>query len=209
MKILKHSKLKGILFDLDGVLVNSYEAWFRLFNDTLKHFGYKTVTKREFDGEWGKSTKEDVKYFMPERTIKEVREYYSRRFPNFVHLVKITPQAKRTLLALRKIGYRLGCVTNSHLDITEQLMAKAGIKKYFEVTICADEVKKPKPAPDMLKKAMKRMGVKPSETLLIGDTKTDFIAGKKARCLTIGYKMKAKYSIRSLKDLSKLLKKDR
>jgi len=92
--------IKTILFDLDGVLVNSYDAWFKLFNNTLKHFGYTPIPKKTFMGEWGKSTKEDVKYFMPNQTIKEVREYYSQTFPKFIKYVKVTPGAVTILKKL-------------------------------------------------------------------------------------------------------------
>ncbi len=40
--------IQAILFDLDGVLVDSYQAWFALFNQSLKHFGYSEITEAVF-----------------------------------------------------------------------------------------------------------------------------------------------------------------
>ncbi len=138
---------------------------------------------------------------MPGQTIQAVRRYYSQRFPRYIRFVKVTPDAKKVLSKLKKEGYLLGCVTNSHRDITRQMIQKTGIKKYFKVIVCADEVKKPKPAPDMLFKAMRRLKVKPDEVIFIGDTPTDLMAGIRAKCLTFGYKINAKYQIKSLKEL--------
>jgi len=205
MNIPRKFDIKAVLFDLDGVLVNSYDAWFRLFNDTLLHFGYRAVTKKEFSREWGKSTKEDVKYFMPRQTVPEVRDYYSKAFPRFIRYVKVTPGVARVLAVLKKRGYRLGCVTNSHKDITRQMIRQAGIGRYFDLVICADEVRRPKPAPDMLNKAMKTLGLRPCETVFVGDTKTDLTAGRQARCLTVGYRLAAPHTIRTLIELNALL----
>jgi HAD superfamily hydrolase (TIGR01509 family) len=196
--------VKAIFFDLDGVLVNSYDAWFRLFNDTLQHFGYRKITKKEFNREWGKSTKEDVKYFMPRQTVPEVRAYYSKAFPRFIRYVKVTPGAPRVLGVLRKRGYRLGCVTNSHQDITRQMLRQAGIDRYFDLVICADEVRRPKPAPDMLNKARKLMGLKPDEVIFIGDTRTDLVAGRRAGLVTIGYRIGCRRAIQSITEIVSL-----
>ncbi len=201
MRLPLKESVKAVFFDLDGVLVNSYDAWFRLFNDTLQHFGYRKITKKEFNREWGKSTKEDVKYFMPRQTVSEVRAYYSKAFPRFIRYVKVTPGATRVLAVLEKRGYRLGCVTNSHKDITRQMLRQAGIGRYFDLVICADEVRRPKPAPDMLNKARKLMGLKPDEVIFIGDTKTDLIAGRRAGLLTIGYRISCRRPIRSIAEV--------
>jgi HAD superfamily hydrolase (TIGR01509 family) len=204
MRLPLRKPVKAVFFDLDGVLVNSYDAWYRLFNDTLQHFGYRRITKKEFNREWGKSTKEDVKYFMPRQTVPQVRAYYSRAFPRFVRLVKTTPGARRVLQSLRRMGFRLCCVTNSHADITDQMMRQARLDKYFELTICSDQVRRPKPAPDMLNQARKLMGLKPDEVIFVGDTKTDLIAGKRAGLVTILYKCAGPRSIVTLNNLLKI-----
>lgn len=146
-----------------------------------------------------------VLYAWPDR--KASTNILQRKLSRFVHLVKATSGARTVLGKLKKMGFKLVCVTNSHTDITDQMMRQVKIRDFFEITICADHVKKPKPAPDMLKKAMRLMAVKPRQVLFVGDTKTDLIAGKRARCWTIGYKVQTPASIKSLNELLQLKRK--
>jgi len=69
-----------------------------------------------------------------------------------------------------------------------------------------DDVKRRKPAPDMILKACKILKVKPKNTILVGDTKNDMIAGKRAGCITVGYKMMGDYRIDKLYSITRFLK---
>ncbi len=198
--------LKAVLFDLDGVLVDTYKVWFWLFNKTLKHFGYKPITLKVFAQNWGQSTEEDVRIFMPEIKLKDVIRYFSLNFPKFTKYMKVNQEAKQVLKKLKKMGLRIGCVTNSHRDITKLEIEKSGLKNFFDIIITADDVKKPKPAPDMLVKAIKNLKVKPDEVIFVGDTKTDLITGENTGCIFVGYKIKSRFRISSLKQLFTILK---
>ncbi|MGQ9664107.1 MAG: HAD family hydrolase [bacterium] len=199
-------KYKAILFDLDGVLINSYYFWFNLFNHTLEHFGKKRISLTVFRRHWGKSTKEDVKNFMPERSVKEIRTYFYKQMHRFIPYMKINPDAKYVLKKLYK-QYKLGCVSNSHSKIMRRQIESSGLSKYFKIILSADDVKKPKPAPDMLLKALKKLKVQPKETIFVGDTKTDLIAGKRAKCVVVGYRIKNEFKINNLKQIFAILKK--
>ncbi len=196
---------KAILFDLDGVLVDTYKVWFRLFNKTLKHFGYKTIPLKVFAQNWGKSTEEDVRIFMPGVKIKDVKRYFSINFSEFTKYMKVNPEAKKILSKLKEMGLKIGCITNSHRDITNREIKMAGLKKFFDVIITADDVKRPKPEPDMLLKACKRLRVKVNEVIFIGDTKTDLMTAEKAGCLFIGYKMQSQLRIKKLSQIVSLI----
>lgn len=202
----KGQKIKAILFDLDGVLVDTYKVWFRLFNKTLKHFGYQPITLKVFAENWGQSTQEDVRIFMPEIKLKDVKRYLSINFPKFMKYMKVNPEAIEVLKKLKKMGLKIGCVTNSHCDITKLEIEKSGLKKFFDVVITADDVKKPKPAPDMLVKAIKNLKGKSDNVIFVGDTKTDLIAGENAGCIVVGYNIKNRVKISSLKQIFTILK---
>lgn len=57
-------KIEAVLFDLDGVLVDSEKAWFHVFNDTLKHFGVKPISKKGFSKIFGNIIEKNVKIFI-------------------------------------------------------------------------------------------------------------------------------------------------
>ena len=144
--------IKAVLFDLDGVLIDSYSGWFRLFNDALKHFGFEQITERTFRKHWGQSTEEDVRIFMPGKTVDQVRTYFEKHFPQYLSYLKLNPMAIRTLHALRELGLKLACVTNSHRKIVLEIFDIHHLTGYFDVILTVDDVKNPKPAPDILLK---------------------------------------------------------
>jgi len=193
--------IKAVLFDLDGVLVDSYYAWFHQFNDALKYFGHQPVTKKVFRKHWGQSTEEDVRIFMPERTVDEIKKYFDMHFGEYVSYLKVNRNAERTLKKLHKMNLKLGCVTNSHRGITRKILTDTKLKHFFKVIVTADDVKRPKPAPDMILKACKILKVLPTETIFIGDTETDIESGNNAGCIVIGYKIKSKHRVKNLKTL--------
>ena len=200
-------RVKTILFDLDGVLVDSYKYWFHLFNKTLKHFGHKPVSLKVFGRHWGQSTEKDIRIFMSERTLPEVKRYFTRHISDFAVHIKGNTQAREILRQLKKNGYSLGCVTNSHRRITILELKTTGLKKYFKIVLTADDVRKPKPDPEMLITACKELGSKPSATIFIGDTKTDLQAGRKAGCIVIGYRTGKGLRIDSLGQLCSLIRR--
>jgi HAD superfamily hydrolase (TIGR01509 family) len=198
-------KIKAVFFDLDGVLVDTYKVWFRLFNQSLIHFGYKPITLKTFAQNWGQSTEEDVRIFMPEVKLKDVKRYFSINFPKFTKYMKVNLEAKIVLSKLKEMGLRIGCITNSHRDITKLEIKKAGLKNFFDVVVTADDVKRPKPEPDMLLKACKRLRVKVNEVVFIGDTQTDLKTAEKAGCLFIGYRMQSELRIKKLSEIIPLI----
>lgn len=205
MKNSENKRIRVILFDLDGVLMNSFYFWFHLFNHTLEYFGHRRISLKVFRSQWGKSTEDDVKKFMPERTVKEIKSFFHTHMDKFIHHIKFNVEAKSILRKLYKI-YKLGCVSNSHTKIMRWQIESSGLKKYFSIILSADDVKKPKPAPDMLVKAIKNLKVKPDEVIFIGDTKTDLIAGENAGCIVVGYNIKSRFKISSLKQIFTILK---
>ena len=196
---------KAVLFDLDGVLVDSIDAWFYVFNDTLRYFGIKTLPRKQFVMDFGAPIEQDVKKYFHGKTIKKVEHAYNMNFKKRKNYVKLFPQSKSVLKNLKGQKIKLGLITNSTRFITLTILNHFRLKKYFEVIVTMDDVKRRKPSPDMVLKACRKLNVKPKNTVLIGDTKNDMLAGKRAGCITVGYKIRGDYEICNLSDvLSKI-----
>jgi len=101
----------------------------------------------------------------------------------FEDLVKLYPNTISVLEEL-KGKYKLGLIASTSKEVTMKLLKDFGILKYFNIVVSGEETK-PKPAPDPILKGCEVLGVKPGETLYVGDTSSDIGAGKAAGCTTV------------------------
>jgi pyrophosphatase PpaX len=202
---VQRREVKAILFDMDGVVVDSLDAWCHTFNDTLRHFGLKTIPRKEFVKDFGAPIEYDVKKYFEGKTIKEVEKVYNSNFKKRKKYVELNKQSVETLQKLKRLKIKIGLITNSTRFITSTLLKHFKIKKYFDVIVTLDDVKRRKPAPDMILKACKMLKIKPKNTILVGDTINDMIAGRKAGCVTVGYKVNGDYKINMLHEIERFI----
>ena len=202
---MQRREVKAILFDMDGVLVDSINAWRHVFNDTLKHFGFKKIAKKDFIKDFGAPIEHDVKKYFNGKTIKEVEKIYNLNFKRRKNHVKLFPQSISALKQLKKYPIKIGLITNSTRFITSAILNHFKLKRYFKVIVTMDDVKRRKPAPDMILKACKMLKVNPKNTILVGDTMNDMIAGRRAGCFTVGYKVRGDNRIEKLNSITRFL----
>lgn len=210
--ILNGRKIKSLLFDMDGVLVDSENAWLRAFNETLKNFGSQPVSEKEYLEKYSRfgsvpviigKMSEDLK--NPLLDGKAV-EYCHSRFSDFALETRLFPGAKEALEIARK-SFRTGMVTNTKKFDVFRMMKALEIEKYFDVVVTVDDVSKGKPDPEIILKACSVLGTEPENTALVGDSVSDLEAGKSAGCLVIGVGMEADARISSVSELWDLLEK--
>ena len=71
-------KLKAVLFDLDGVIIDSFEAWYGVFNHVRRDLKLKEISREEFNRKvWGGSVEADAKNYYKNRSVKEIEKAYS------------------------------------------------------------------------------------------------------------------------------------
>lgn len=198
-------KIKAVLFDLDGVLVDSHDAWFKVFNYARKKFKFPEISLKEFDKSvWGGSIDRDVRAYFKNINPEEVAKVYFSKLSKFKKDIKINPYAHYTLKTIKDKKLKTGIVTNTYKKVALEITDFHGITNFFDVIVGGDEVEKGKPAPDSILKACKKLKIAPEEALFIGDTKNDINAGKNAGCFTIGYKIHGDLMIDNIKDIVKL-----
>jgi phosphoglycolate phosphatase len=92
---------------------------------------------------------------------------------------------------MQQNGWRLGCVTNKAARFTEPLLDKLNLSRFFEVIVSGDTLDKKKPDPAPLLYAADRLGVRPEDSLMVGDSMHDVDAGRAAgfqvACVSYGY----------------------
>ncbi|HLC65751.1 MAG TPA: HAD family phosphatase [Candidatus Nanoarchaeia archaeon] len=197
--------MKAVLFDMDGVLIDSHDAWFHVLNSALEHFGKKKLTKKEFDEKaWARSFEYVAGHFLKGTSLKEIEKWYFSRFEHFAGKIKIIKNAEYVLRELKKKKTKIAVVSNSRRKIVNLMLSALNLDSYFDAVVGGDEVKNGKPAPDLIIEACRRLKVKEKDAILVGDTVFDIQAGRKAKCLAVGYKIKGDKEIRDLKELLKI-----
>jgi len=188
---------KAILFDLDGVLVDSLDAWWHALNDVLRCFKMDGMSKEEFVSKyWGYDLYTNIKRAnLP----LEVGISCSRFYIKHLDKVKLHPEAIHVLESFKNI--KKGLVTNTPRDCTEKVLKKFDLGKYFDVIITGDDVTRGKPDPEIIFKACNHLNVDPRETVLVGDTESDVRAGSMAGCYVIGIKVKGNMTIEDISQL--------
>ena len=194
-------KPSAILFDMDGVLVDTLDSWWYALNNALEANGYKKITKKEFFKKyWGHDLFDNLKSMnIPLRVGKFCNKVYGEQ----IGKIKIYPDTKDTLKKLNK--YKKSIITNTPKDCTIQILKKFNIDSFFEFVLTSDDVKMAKPNPEIVLKSCKLLGVSPSKVVLVGDTDSDVKAGRAAGCKVIGINVDADFTIKKLSELTSII----
>ena len=115
------------------------------------------------------------------------------------------PDAKKVLESIKKKKIKVGLVTNSFSNIVSRILKHHKIGNYFDNVVTSDDVEKLKPYPDPVIKLCEKLNVMPDETILVGDTKNDYKAGKGAGCFVVGLNTDGDLVIDKLSDLLELV----
>ena len=191
-----------MLFDLDGVLVESFEAWHRLVDAVARDLGHPPVTLEAYTAGWGQSVEEDARQFCPGSRPDEVERIFVARFHEFASHLRVDPEAAAVLADLRERGVRTAIVTNTPEALARETVAGAGLVP--DLVVGTGRLA-PKPAPDMLLEACARLRLEPCEALFVGDTRFDRDAARAACIPFVGLGIAGDRSLARLGDLVRLL----
>lgn len=165
--------LAAVLFDLDGVLVDSFEVWAAVVNDARRRFGMPEVAREVVESIFGQGIEADVRNLYPGRTREEVQRAYAEAMPAHVSRMLVNPEARAALAALRQRGCRRAVVTNTQENLAGRVVALAGLDGELDAIVAVVPGLREKPAPDLLLEALGRLRVEPGQALMVGDTDYD------------------------------------
>ncbi|MCQ2789922.1 MAG: HAD family phosphatase [bacterium] len=179
------SKIKAIIFDMDGVLIDAKEWHRNAFVSALLHFGYDVSSEisEDFEGLPTKKKLEilSVKKGLPKNlheSINKLKQTYTIEFINS----NCKPLAihQEALSKLKGEGYRLALASNSIRSTIDLMLEKADLNKYFEFTLSNQDVKEPKPNPEIYLKTLEKLGLKSDECLVVEDSPNGIEAATKS-----------------------------
>ena len=144
----RKAKLKVVLFDLDGVIIDSFERQHLVFNDMRKKFGLKHISKQEFRKKlWGNPLEENAKNYFGEQDFKKLHLTYNNLVKKHIDKSELPDDAKEVLGTIKKKKIKIGLVTNTTTERAVGDLRFHKVRHYFDAIVTGDDVEKAKPYP--------------------------------------------------------------
>ena len=193
-------KPKMVLIDVDGTLVDSVPDLAYCVDEMMKRLGRPPHGEERVRDWVGNGVERLVgRALVGQLDGEPSAEDFARAYPLFLELYRentaqrscLYPGVSEGLEYLRSQGYQLGCVTNKAAQFTVPLLKAMGIYDEFGIVVSGDTLPVKKPDPLPLLHAAEHFGVQPSDSLMLGDSRSDVTAARAAGfqvvCMSYGY----------------------
>ncbi len=174
---------KAVIFDLDGVLVNSFEVMREAFAIAYREVvGPGPAPFEEYSKHLGRYFPDIMKIMKLPMAMQEpfVRESY-----RLAHRVTMFEGVPELLATLSGQGVLMSVATGKSGPRARSLLKQLGVLDHFTHVIGGDEVARAKPAPDIVLRALELMEVPAGETFMVGDAWTDLVSAREANVMAV------------------------
>jgi HAD superfamily hydrolase (TIGR01509 family) len=161
---------KLYIFDLDGVLVDSCNIHYIALNQALAENGYETISQDDHISRYnGLSTRAKLAS-MPGVDVDTV--FHRKQVLTQLSMKSVTacPRLREAILALKARGDLVMCASNCIRDTVSTVLVNLGISELFDAVFTNEDVKDPKPSPEIYLQCIKTAGVRPEDTLIFEDS---------------------------------------
>lgn len=182
------AKIRAVVFDMDGVLIDAKEWHYEALNRALGLFGYAISRVDHLTAFDGLPTRKKLELLSLDRglprglhtMINDLKQVYTTELthlrckPTFAH--------EYALSKLKGLGYQLAVASNSVRSTVELMMAKSNLRPYLDLLLSNQDVGQAKPHPEMYLTAAARLGRAPAECLVVEDNPHGVKAAEAAGC---------------------------
>ena len=178
-------KIKGVLFDLDGTLVNTTPLILESFRHTFRQFGMPVPSDSELVAGFGLPMRTAVTAYMPDEMADEFCDAY-RAYQRTRHdeLIEGIDGVGETLSSLKQSGIKMAVVTSKKRPAAIRDLGCYDLVEYFDTIIACDDCAENKPLPGPSLMALKRLGLNGADCLAVGDSPYDLQSARAAGCQT-------------------------
>ena len=179
---------KAIIFDMDGTLVSSLPVIYHCENEISEKYLKASLTLEDVIAKFGPPAHKiitDMTENLPDavqrRAVSDYYECYRTQVPSRGLAFPGIPELLRKI---RGSGRRLALFTGVEKNMMEYTLTPFKLSEFFEIRVTADDIKKSKPDPEGINLALTRINASPKESMYVGDSPADIVAGKAAGVLT-------------------------
>ncbi len=168
-------KIRAVLFDLDGVLVDATEWHYEALNRALGLFGYTIARYEHLTTYNGLPTRKKLEMLSIEKgfprglhsLVNKIKQKYTRE----EILRSCTPYFEKEFMVhqLKREGFKLAVCSNSIRESVELMLRGSGIYDLFDLVLSNEDVTHAKPDPEIYLAACERLGIQPAEALIVED----------------------------------------
>ncbi|MBE5888032.1 MAG: HAD family phosphatase [Lachnospiraceae bacterium] len=186
----KRTAIKGVLFDMDGVVLDTEKLYTRFWQEAAQYYGYP-MTKEQALGmrslNRGVGEAKLKSYFGESVDYEQVRNKRMELMDAFIKRegVERKPGIVELLDYLDANGIKRAIATSSPLERTQLYLMQVGLIDRFDALISGYMVEKGKPEPDIYLYAASQLGLKPNECVVLEDSPTGILAAHRAGCIPV------------------------
>jgi HAD superfamily hydrolase (TIGR01509 family) len=189
----KLTSFDAVIFDMDGVLVNSEPFYIEVEQTNFRQLGLE-ISEEEHQTYQGTATDRMWQLIKERHGIEHqvdelVKMTNSLVTPYFKSLEKMDPMpgVEKLILNLKGKGIPLALASSSYVDVIEIILQKTGLKKYFDVVVSSQMAGASKPEPDIFLLAAQKLGAQPEKCVVIEDSTNGIAAAKRAGMYCIAF----------------------
>jgi beta-phosphoglucomutase len=179
------------IFDMDGVLVDTYHAHFHSWLDVARPYGF-SFTEEQFGATFGRTSREIIAHFWGEGRLgdAEIAAMDEEKEAAFRRIIAddfpAMPGAAALLGRLREAGFRLAVGSSGPPENVELVLERLGARALFDAVVTGRDVTRGKPDPQVFLLAAERLGVEPSRSAVVEDAPAGIAAARAAGMAAVG-----------------------
>lgn len=164
-------KIDTVLFDFDGTIMDTNNVILMSWQHTFRTLENREEDEKKLAATFGEPLERTLERFFPNVPVEESIEVYrGYQRKNFSDLITLFPGMKELVMKVKACGYKTGLVTSRLKRTAMEGLEKFDLTKYFDVIITPEDTDKHKPDPEPVNIALERLGSKPENTVMLGDT---------------------------------------